>query len=85
MSVICPVCKREWGTSIQIAKHIFGTNDAPHHKWVDEQGMTFGYTFDDLLIDQVTQPGNTAYETLAALVDNAQRSIQPGANPNLHN
>ena len=75
MSVKCPVCKRELVASIQIARHIFGTNDAPHHKWVDEQGKTRGFTFDDLLIDQITKPGNIAYETIAALVEKAQSSL----------
>ena len=76
MSAKCPVCKRELVASIQIARHIFGTNDAPHHKWVDEQGKTKGFTFDDLLIDQITKPGNSAYETIAKLVDQAQSSIK---------
>jgi hypothetical protein len=76
MSAKCPVCKRELVASIQIARHIFGTNDTPHHKWVDEQGKTRGFTFDDLLIKQITEPGNTAYETIAALIDQAQSSIK---------
>jgi hypothetical protein len=75
MSVKCPVCKRELVASIQIARHIFGTNDQPHHKWVDEQGKALGFTFDDLLIEQITKPGNRAYETIAALVDKAQSSL----------
>jgi hypothetical protein len=51
---------------------------------VDEQGKPLGYSFDDLLINQVTRPGNTSYETLAALVDSAQRSIQLNHDSNLH-
>jgi hypothetical protein len=73
----CPVCKKKYPAPIQVARHIFGTNDPPPHKWVDDQGKTHGgFTFDDLLIDQITKPGNVAYETIAEMVEKAQGSIQ---------
>jgi hypothetical protein len=58
--------------SIYVAKHIFGTNDKPHRTWVDEQGREEGFTFDDLLIEQVTMPGNHSYLKMADLVEKIQ-------------
>jgi hypothetical protein len=72
MNFKCPVCKKEWPVSISVARHIFGTNDKPHRAWVDEQGKNDGFTFDDLLIQQVTTPGNQSYFTIARLVENNQ-------------
>lgn len=72
MKYKCPVCKKIWPMSMNVAKHVFGTNDKPHRDWVDEQGKEDGYTFDDLLIQQVTMPGNHSYLKLAELVEKAQ-------------
>ncbi len=73
MNYKCPVCKKEWSASMQVARHIFGTNDKPHRDWVDGQGRNDGFTFDDLLIQQVTTPGNVSYCTIAGLVENNQQ------------
>ena len=73
---VCPICKKQYIASSQVARHIFGTNDPAHHKWVDEAGMAaVGKNFDDLLIEQITQPGNIAYETIAELVEAAQDKL----------
>jgi hypothetical protein len=72
MNYKCPVCKKVWPTSMLVAKHIFGTNDKPHRSWVDEQGRNDGYTLDDLLIQQVTMPGNHSYRKVSELVEAAQ-------------
>ena len=69
----CPVCMKQWDASIQVARHIFGTNDPRHHGWTDKIGeKEGGWSFDDLLIDQITKPGNIAYETIAEMVEKYQ-------------
>jgi hypothetical protein len=75
MSVKCPVCKREWSESLQVARHMFGTGDKPHKAWVDEQGKSKGFSFIDLMIEQATTPGNKSYVTLAEIIDKAQGSL----------
>ena len=37
--IICPVCgkKAKTGSAIDCARHMFGTGDQPHRKWVDAQ------------------------------------------------
>jgi hypothetical protein len=61
--IICPVCdkKAKTGSAIDCARHIFGTGDQPHRKWVDAQGLSFI----DLMIEQATTPGNRSYQVLA--------------------
>lgn len=72
MNYKCPVCKKEWPVSMHVARHIFGTNDKPHKEWVDEQYRENGFSFDDLLIQQVTTPGNHSYVAVAELVEKNQ-------------
>ncbi len=69
----CPVCKgqKEWNSSLQVARHVFGVGDKAHRQWVDSQGVSFV----DLLVEQATNPGNTAYNTLAEIIEKAQSSI----------
>jgi hypothetical protein len=68
MSFKCPVCKKEWNASLQVARHMFGTGDKPHKAWVDSQGLSFI----DLMIEQATTPGNKSYVTLAEIIEKAQ-------------
>ena len=39
--IICPVCgkKAKTGSAIDCARHMFGTGDQPHRKWVEAQGL----------------------------------------------
>jgi hypothetical protein len=64
--IYCPICnkKAKTGSAIDCARHIFGTGDQPHRKWVDSQGLSFI----DLMIDQATTPGNKSYQILADAV-----------------
>jgi len=68
MAFKCPVCKKQWEGSLQVARHIFGTGDKPHRAWVESQGESFA----ELLVQQATNPGNASYETVAKLVEKAQ-------------
>lgn len=65
--IICPVCgkKAKTGSAIDCARHIFGTGDKPHRKWVDDQGLSFI----DLMIEQATTPGNKSYQILAEVIE----------------
>ena len=67
--VICPVCgkKAKTGSAIDCARHMFGTGDQPHRKWVEAQG----FSFIDLLIEQATTPGNRSYVILAEAIEKA--------------
>lgn len=77
MAFKCPVCMKQWDAAIQVARHIFGTNDVKHRAWTDKVGENHGgWTFDDLLVDQITKPGNIAYETLAEMVEKYQPSAE---------
>jgi hypothetical protein len=75
MAFVCPVCKKQWNESLQVARHMFGTGDKPHKAWVDEQGKDKGFTFIDLMIEQATKPGNESYRTLADVIEKAQSSL----------
>ena len=75
MNFKCPVCKKEWNSSLQVARHMFGTGDKPHKAWVDEQGKTQGFTFIDLMIEQATTPGNKSYVTLAEVIEKTQDKL----------
>jgi hypothetical protein len=72
MSVICPVCKKVKKDGVDCARHMFGTGDSPHKKWVDAQGLSFI----DLLLDQATSKGNKSYETLGAVIEKAQENLK---------
>jgi len=71
----CPVSKKEWNSSLQVARHMFGTGDKPHKAWIDEQGKDKGFTFIDLMIEQATTPGNKSYVTVAELIEKAQGKL----------
>lgn len=75
MAFKCPVCKKQWNESLQVARHMFGTGDKPHKAWVDEQGKDKGFSFIDLMIEQATKPGNESYRILAAEIEKAQGSL----------
>lgn len=68
MDFKCPVCKKQYPTSLQVARHIFGTGDKSHRAWVESKG----YSFIDLLIEQATKPGNKSYEIVARIVEESQ-------------
>ncbi len=67
--IICPVCgkKAKTGSAIDCARHMFGTGDQPHRKWVDAQ-VRQGLSFIDLLIEQATTPGNKSYVLLGEII-----------------
>jgi hypothetical protein len=69
----CPVCKKEWAMSLQVARHIFGTGDKAHRNWVNAQE---GLSYADLLVQQATSPGNASYEAVAKAVEKAQDSLK---------
>jgi len=64
--IICPVCgkKAKTGSAIDCTRHMFGTGDQPHRKWVEAQGLSFI----DLLIEQATTPGNSSYVLLGEII-----------------
>jgi hypothetical protein len=68
----CPVCKKEWPTSMQVARHILGTGDKPHREWVDGQGLSFF----DLLVEQALSPGNKSYQILSEVIEKVQAEIR---------
>jgi len=67
----CPACKKEWPTSKQVARHMFGTGDKAHRAWIESQG----YSYIDLLLEQVSEPGNKSYEILSGLIEKAQDKL----------
>ncbi len=71
MSFKCPACKKEWNSSLQVARHMFGTGDKAHRQWVESQG----HSYIDLLLAQISEPGNKSYETLSALIEKAQDKL----------
>lgn len=71
MSYKCPACKKEWPTSKQVARHMFGTGDKAHRAWIESQG----YSYIDLLLEQVSEPGNKSYEILSGLIEKAQDKL----------
>ncbi len=67
-AVECPVCKKQRNTSLQVARHIFGTGDKVHKTWVNSQGVSFT----DLLIQQAMAPGNQSFMILAEIIEKAR-------------
>jgi len=47
---------------------MFGTGDKAHRDWFKAQGLDYI----DLLLSQTSGPGNTAYITVAELIEKAQ-------------
>jgi hypothetical protein len=68
MVVRCPVCRKQWDSSLKVARHIFGTGDKVHKAWVNSQGVSFT----DLLIRHATASGNQSFLILAEIIDSAQ-------------
>ena len=68
----CPVCKKEWAMSLQVARHIFGTGDTKHKNWVNSVGLNYA----DLLVQQATSSGNASYESVAQAVEKVQDSLK---------
>ncbi|OPY62401.1 MAG: hypothetical protein A4E57_04002 [Syntrophorhabdaceae bacterium PtaU1.Bin034] len=71
MEVKCPVCKKQWNSSLKVARHVFGTGDKPHKAWVNSQGVSFT----DLLIRQATASNNESFMILAEIIEKAQDKI----------
>jgi hypothetical protein len=71
MDLKCPICKKQWNSSLKVARHVFGTGDKPHRAWVNSQGVSFT----GLLIQQATEPGNRGFMTLAEIIEAAQDNI----------
>lgn len=71
MVVKCPVCKKQWDSSLKVARHIFGTGDRAHKAWVNSQGVSFT----DLLIRQATASGNQSFLILGDIIEKAQASV----------
>jgi hypothetical protein len=67
----CPACKKEWPNSKQVARHMFGTGDKSHKAWIESQG----YSYIDLLLSQISEPGNKSYEILSDLIEKAQDKL----------
>ena len=68
--ILCPVCgkKAKTGSAIDCARHMFGTGDQPHRKWVDAMVADQGESFIDLMIEQATKPGNRSYVLLGEVI-----------------
>ncbi len=71
MDIKCPVCKKQWNSSLKVARHVFGTGDKAHKTWVNSQGVSFT----GLLIQQATESGNRGFTTLAEIIEDAQDTI----------
>ncbi len=71
MVIKCPVCKKQWNSSLKVARHVFGTGDKVHKAWVNSQGVSFT----DLLIRQATAEGNQSFLILAAIIEEAQGNV----------
>ena len=71
MDIKCPVCKKQWNSSLKVARHVFGTGDMTHKTWVNSQGVSFT----GLLIQQAMEPGNRGFTTLAEIIEEAQDKI----------
>ena len=71
MSFKCPACKKEYPTSLSCARHMFGTGDKAHRQWVEAQG----HSYIDLLLAQISEPGNKSYDILKELIEKAQDSL----------
>lgn len=71
MRVKCPVCKKQWDSALQVARHIFGTGDKAHRVWVNAHGLSYG----DLLIQQAAEQGNRSYIALAEIIREAQDKV----------
>ena len=71
MNFKCPACKKEWSKSLQVARHMFGTGDKAHRAWIESQG----YSYIDLLLSQISEPGNKSYEILSGLIEKAQDKL----------
>ena len=71
MVIMCPVCKKQWDSSLKVARHVFGTGDKVHKTWVNSQGVSFT----DLLIRQATASGNQSFMILAEIIETAQDRV----------
>ena len=71
MSVKCPVCKRQWGSSLQVARHVFGTVDEAHAIWVNAQGVWFR----GVVVQQPAPSGNQGFVTLPEIIEEWQDKI----------
>jgi hypothetical protein len=71
MNFKCPACKKEWPNSLQVARHLFGTGDKAHRAWVESQG----YSYIDLLLAQIAEPGNKSYDIMKELIEKAQPNL----------
>jgi len=61
----CPVCRKVWPGTMELARHMLGTGDQPHKGWINSKGLSYA----DLLLMQTTEPGNKGYVTLAGLLE----------------
>jgi len=78
MVIKCPVCLKQWDSSLKVARHVFGTGDKVHKTWVNSRGVSFT----DLLIRQATGSGNQSFLILAEIIEKAQADLsedQPDA------
>ncbi|OPY74955.1 MAG: hypothetical protein A4E63_00554 [Syntrophorhabdus sp. PtaU1.Bin050] len=71
MDIKCPVCKKQWNSSLKVARHIFGTGDKVHKAWVNSQGVSFT----GLLIQQATESGNRGFMILAEIIEKSQDGV----------
>lgn len=68
----CPVCKKIWPSTMELARHMLGTGDKDHKDWINSKGLSFA----DLLMMQTMEPGNKGYKTLAELLEKEAEKLQ---------
>jgi hypothetical protein len=73
MAMRCPVCNKQYESSLKVARHVFGTGDKVHKAWVNSRGVSFT----DLLIRQATASGNQSFLILAGIIEKAQGQLDP--------
>ncbi len=68
--ILCPVCgkKAKTGSAIDCARHMFGTGDQPHRKWVDEAVAPQGTDVHRSHDRAGNKPGNASYVLLGEVI-----------------
>ena len=75
MSYKCPVCKKNWPDTMDMARHVFRVGDQAHKDWVNSKG----FSFIELLLIQTMEPGNKGYKTLAELLEKEAEKVDEEA------
>jgi hypothetical protein len=56
---------------LSCARHYFGTGDKAHRQWIESQG----HSYIDLLLAQISEPGNKSYDIMKELIEKAQPTL----------